>query len=404
MENRTELKKLASYLGVFLITCLVFISGLYIGRANPSQNEAINVKYQLTGELKSEYQDVSVDILWEAWQRLEQEYISSDLNAQDMIYGAVKGMVNSLEDPYTSFLTPEEVTEYFKSNAGEYEGIGATLKQVGAYVAVESPIDGTPAQKAGLKPGDLITSVAGEDVVNKSVYEVVGLIRGEAGTNVEIVIYRESDLKEYTFSIIRERIDIDNIVLEDLGNGYYKIKIYKFTEASLDEFNALWDLVAADILLKNPKGLVIDLRNNPGGYVSAVEYILADFIETGKVIFIEENNNGVRLEHKVTRNGRLLDVPIVVLVNNGSASASEIFAGAIQDYARGKIIGSETVGKGVEQKMINLTDGSILQVVFQRWLTPMGKNISKEDPITPDVIIEETELTDTKAIEILQGN
>jgi len=404
MENRKEIEKLVRYVGSFLLICAIFILGFYIGRANPDASSYSSPEYILTGDIKNQYQEVSVNILWETWQRLEQEYLAATkIDPQNMVYGAVKGMVSSLDDPYTAFLTPEEVVEYFKSNAGEYEGIGATLMQDGAYVKIESAVDDTPAQKAGLKAGDLILFVNDEDVYNKSVYEVVSKIRGEAGSNVKLDIFRESEQKELEFNITRAKIDIDNIALDDLGNGFYKIKIYKFTENSVEEFNRIWDSIVTELVSKNPKGIIIDLRNNPGGYVSAVEHVLGEFLDKDKVALIEENKNGVRVEHKVDRVGRLLNVPLVVMVNGGSASASEIFAGAIQDYNRGEIIGQKTVGKGVEQKLLNLSDGSMLQVVFQRWLTPLGKNISKDDPIQPDVVLEEEDLTDTKALELLNN-
>jgi carboxyl-terminal processing protease len=404
MENRKEIEKLVRYIATFLLVCAIFILGFYIGRANPDYSSNASPQYVLTGDIKSQYQEVSVNILWETWQRLEQEYLAAkDLDPQTMVYGAVKGMIASLDDPYTAFLTPEEVVEYFKSNAGEYEGIGATLMQDGAYVKVESAVDDTPAQRAGLKAGDVILSVNDEDVYNKSVYEVVSKIRGEAGSTVKLNIFRESDQQELELSITRAKIDIDNIALQDLGNGFYKIKIYKFTENSVEDFNRIWDSIVEGLVSKNPKGIIIDLRNNPGGYVSAVEHVLGEFLNKDQIALIEESKNGVRVEHKIDRVGRLLNVPLIVMVNGGSASASEIFAGAIQDYARGKIIGQKTVGKGVEQKLLNLSDGSMLQVVFQRWLTPLGKNISKDDPIQPDIVLEETDLTDAKALELLNN-
>lgn len=391
-------------IGAFLLISAIFVVGIYIGRMNPDPKELDAKGYSITGDLKSEFENVDVNILWEVWQKLEDEHISSEIDPKNLIYGAVKGMVNSLDDPYTAFLEPSEVSDYKDSNAGEYQGIGATLKQEGSYVGVESPVDKSPAQKAGVKAGDLILKVDDKDMYNKTLYEAVSLIRGEAGTNVKIEIFRPADQKEYTFNITREKIDIDNIELEDLGNGYLKIKLYKFTESDIQEFIKMWDSVVSQALAKNPKGIIIDLRNNPGGYVSGVEYVLGDFIPAGKIALIEETKNGVRTEHLIQRNGRLLNVPIVVMVNSGSASASEIFAGAIQDYGRGKIIGQKTVGKGVEQKLVTLSDGSLLQVVFQKWLTPMGKNISKEDPITPDLIVEDENLNDQKAIEILLGS
>lgn len=397
-------KRLAKYLGVFLGVCSVFMVGVFVGKMDwSSQIQSVaNNKYTLTGDIKQEYQGVNVNILWETWSELEKEYIKSDLDAQKMVYGATKGLVESLDDPYTAFLSPQETADYKQTNAGEYEGIGATLKQEEGAVAIESPIDNSPAQRAGLKAGDYILKVDDKDVEESSVYEVVALIRGKAGTEVKLHIYRASDKKEYDFTITRASIDIDNISVEKLDNGIVKIKIVRFTETDLATFNSLWDEMVEKTLSYNPKGIVIDLRNNPGGYVSGVENVISEFVLKDKTIFWEESKNGAKVEHTVSRDGKLLNVPVVVLVNQGSASASEIFAGAMQDLGRAKVIGMPTVGKGVEQKILTLSDGSMLQVVFQKWLTPSGKNITKTEPIKPDFEIDDPKAQEDKALELLK--
>ena len=396
--------KLGKYLGVFLLVCAIFFGGFYIGRVNLNQISTSNLakSYTLTGELKDQVNGVNVNIIWEAWSLLEQEYIKNDLDAQKMVYGAVKGLIASLDDPYTAFLTPDETKEYRKTNAGEYEGIGATLKQDDKYVAIESPIDKSPAQKAGVLAGDIILEVDKVSMVNKTVFEAVGVIRGKAGTTVVLKIFRPSTKKEFDLEIVRGSITVDNITFQALENGLVKIKINRFTDKDVASFNAMWDKVVEQVVAAKPKGIVIDLRNNPGGYVSSVEYVLGEFLPQGSVSFMEESKDGVRVEHKVNRTGRLINVPIVVLVNQGSASASEIFTGAIQDYVRGKVVGTTTVGKGVEQKILNLSDGSMMQIVFQKWLTPKGKNINKKEPISPDIVIEEAVDQDSKAVELLK--
>lgn len=398
-----EAQRLVKILGGFVIVVLIFLGGFFIGRVSLQQQfpYAAQNQYKLTGELKEQYQGADLNILWETWAQLDREYINSDIDAQKLVYGAVKGSIASLGDPYTAFLSPDEAKEYYKTNAGEYEGIGATLKQEDNMVAVESPISHSPAEKAGLLAGDIILKVDGVDVSNKSVYEVVGLIRGKAGTQVVLNIYRPAKQEEKEIPITRAAINIDNIEVTDLGSGIVKIKILRFTESDVASFYKLWDKAVSDALAKNPKGIVIDLRNNPGGYVSAVEYVLGDFISKGKIVFIEESRTGGKVEYKVSRDGRLLDIPISVLVNQGSASASEIFSGAIQDHARGKVVGMPTVGKGVEQKLITLSDQALLQVVFQKWLTPNGKNITKDEPIKPDFEIEDQAAQDQKAMELL---
>ncbi len=402
MDQNTS--KLIKYLGVFIIVVTVFMIGVVIGKQDwlfQGQPEIGN-QYLVSGDLKSEYNNVDVNILWETWSQLENEYIDTIKDPQKLVYGAAKGLVDSLEDPYSAFLTPSETEEYKKNNAGEYEGIGATLRQEEGFVLIESPIDNSPAQRAGLKPGDLILEVDSNNVEKKSVYEVVALIRGKAGTQVNIKIFRTSDRKEYDFSITRASINIDNISVEKLEDGVVKIKILKFTESDLVTFNALWDESIEKALAYNPKSIIIDLRNNPGGYVSGVEYVLGEFLAKDKLIFMEESKSGVKVEHKVSRDGKFLTIPLVVLVNQGSASASEIFAGAMQDNGRAKIVGMPTVGKGVEQKLISLSDGSMLQVVFQKWLTPSGKHISKDEPIVPDYEIDDAQEQDLKALELVK--
>jgi carboxyl-terminal processing protease len=397
--------QLLKYSLIFIGVCALLGVGFFLGRIDLYRNitETLQNKYTLTGELKSEYKEVDVNILWEAWSTIEKEYISSDIDRQDLVYGAVKGMVSSLNDPYTNFLTPTDTQEYQKSNEGIYEGIGATLRQEGSYVVIETVMDKSPAQKAELKSADVIMEVDKVDMENKTVFETVSVIRGTAGTKVELKIWRQSTQKELVIEITREKIDIDNVEFEKVDSNIGKVLIHKFTEGDVSTFNSLWDSVVKEIQDSGVKKLVIDLRNNPGGYVSSVEYILGDFIPNGSVIFMEENKGGIKIEHKVDRTGRLLDIPIVVLVNEGSASASEIFTGAIQDYNRGKVIGMKTVGKGVEQKILSLSDGSMLQVVFQKWLTPKGRNITKKEPIVPEIIEEDYKKQDEKALEILNN-
>jgi carboxyl-terminal processing protease len=394
------------YSFVFVGVCALLGVGFIIGRVDlyKSVTENLQNRYTLTGELKSQYKGVDVNILWETWARLENEYINSDnIDAQNMVYGAIKGMVSSLNDPYTNFLTPQDTEEYQKSNKGEYEGIGATLRQEGSYVVIETVLDKSPAKGVELKAGDIILEVDKENMENKTVYEAVAVIRGDAGTVVELKIWRQTTQKEITVSITRSKIDIDNVEFEKIDDNVGKVIIHKFTETDVVSFNILWDSVVKNIKESGVKKLIIDLRNNPGGYVSAVEYVLGDFIPQNSIIFMEENVGGIKVEHRVSRVGRLLDMPIVVLVNEGSASASEIFAGTIQDYSRGKVVGMKTVGKGVEQKVISLSDGSILQVVFQKWLTPKGRNITKKEPITPEIIEEDYKKQEEKALEILNN-
>lgn len=400
MKNNNAPKILLGVLSIIVI----FTLGFYLGSTNLTNNSESNSRFIKDGELVSEQNGVDVSLLWEVWETLEREHIDSDeIDGQKLVYGAAKGIVAGLDDRYTSFLTPEETSDYESSNKREFQGIGTTLAADGEYVIIESPIDGSPAKSSGLKAKDIVLEVDGESMRGKSVLEVATAIRGDAGTKVKISYFRPSENSNDEVEITRQVIDLENMTLEDMGDGIMALKVYQFTEADVATFNREWDKNVAKIVQANPKGLIIDLRNNPGGFVDAVQYAVSDFIPEGKVVFQEENKLGRKTVYEVTRNGKLLEVPIVVLVNEGSASSSEIFAGAIQDHDRGDIVGAKTVGKGVEQKLVDLSDGSMLQVVFQKWLTPSGRNVTTEDPITPDYEILDDDEQLTKAKELLSN-
>lgn len=393
-------QKPSRFLLAFIAVIFIFLAGFYTakidlpGRASSSTSNLIRQEDKI-----EDRKGVNVGLLWELWETLETEYLEpEELDGQEMLYGAAQGLVDGIGDGYTSFLSPEQTKEYLSSNKREFQGIGTTLADEADFVIIESPIDGSPAERAGLKAKDVILKVDDVDMQGKLAIEVAKAIRGDANTKVKITYYRPSTNQTSDLEIIREKIDLENISIETLEEGLSILKIYQFTEADVDTFKREWDKNISDLIATNPKGLIIDLRNNPGGFVDAVRYSLGDFLAEGSVVFMEEDRLGKRVEYKVNREGRLLNVPIVVLVNEGSASASEIFAGAIQDHSRGKIIGTKTVGKGVEQKLIDLSDGSMLQVVFQRWLTPKGRNISKKEPITPEILESEPELQLSKAI------
>jgi carboxyl-terminal processing protease len=401
MKNRTNLLIAAKVFGAFILANVLFLSGYFIGGLNSTKVTPDNDNDTVVNTASS-HNEIDVKQLWNVWDLINTDYLKKDVDNQELFYGAVKGLVSSLNDPYTNFLTPTEVADYKKSVAGQLEGIGVTLRQEGEYAIIESVVDGFPASKNGILSNDVIVKVDGIDVQGKNVNEVATLIRGKAGTNVKIDIYRPATKKDINLDITREAIDINNITIGDFKDGIQVIKIYKFTEDTQEKFNQLWDTTVEKVLAKNPKGIIIDLRGNPGGYVSGVEYILNDFLVKGKVIFSEETRDGNKTDHVVTRDGRLLNVPMVVIVNGGSASASEIMTGALQDYKRATVVGEKTVGKGVEQKLINLDDGSQLQLVFRKWLTPNGNNINREQPLTPDVIIEEYSAQTQKAYDLLK--
>lgn len=389
--NTNNKKNYASYILILVVGILVFLVGFRLGKLDLENHKQEQDNYTITGDLKSNQNNVDVNILWEVWNKLEATYLKDDLDGQTLLNGAVRGLVESLDDPYTSYLTKEETEEYLQANAGEFEGIGTTLRFTGEYTEVETPIDGYPAQSAGLRPGDVIIEVNGEDMRNKNAYEVAENIKGEAGTKVALKIAREGENDLLDFNITRQKIDLDSISYEGTKDGIATIKINQFTEDSVQAFYNQWDTVVRQARADDPDKIIIDLRNNPGGYVDGVIYVLGEFFSKDTLVMSEKDRNGNMTEKKTNRNGEFQNQELVVLVNEGSASASEIFAGAIQDNDRGEIIGMPTVGKGVEQRIVQLSNGGTLHVVFQQWILPSGRNISKEDPITPDIKVELSE-------------
>jgi carboxyl-terminal processing protease len=349
-----------------------------------NRNQVQLVSSVETDSVSGEYINSILDIL-------NSEYLNTIPTEGKLTYGAVKGLVNALGDKYTSFLSPDEAKDYFTAANNEFEGIGVTLAsdKEKQYTTIETVLPGYPAEKAGVLPGDIIVKVGETDAQAKEPSEVATLIRGKAGTEVKLTLFREKDGASSVITVAREKIDLQNMEWKMLDNGVALISIYKFSEDTVANFNRNWDKLVNDVRANSPKSVIIDMRNNPGGYVDSVKYVAEEFLKTDQVIFMEETKTGRQLVAVDSRTGSFENLPLTVIVNEGSASAAEILSAAIQDNNRGEIVGQKTVGKGVEQKLINLRDGSLLVMVFRKWLTPAGRNISEETPITPNHIVQD---------------
>jgi carboxyl-terminal processing protease len=350
----------------------------------------------------------------EFYEILENKYIEDMPGKEEVTYGLIKGLVSSLDSKYTFFLTPEEANAYEEDKNPDFEGIGVTLKFDQEYTIIESVLRGNPAEAAGFLPGDVVLEVNNEDMSGKYPAAVADKVKGPKGTKVKIKIFRNNDNGGETLEIEvqREKINVDNVSWESLENGIVKINISQFNDTSAMDFNESWDNIVKEISSQKSdiKGIVLDLRNNPGGYVYSVKHVLEEFLKDNQVLFKEQIKDENEVDYKDTRVGKFEDIPLSVIVNEGSASASEILAAAIQYHNRGKVVGMPTVGKGVEQELITLDDGSILIVVFQKWLTPAGEQISEESPIKPDYEVDYTsenfkagmDPQKDKAVEVLQ--
>ncbi len=332
-------------------------------------------------------QDLDLSLFWEAYHVLEDKYAhSQNFDAKEMVYGAIKGMVESLGDPYTVFFDPDEAKVFEEDVKGVFEGIGAEIGIRDDHLTIIAPLENTPAQKAGLLAGDKILKIDDTSTLNLSVDRAVQLIRGAKGTEVILTISREDwdQVKEIT--IKRGVIEIPSLRWEIKEENIAYIKLYQFSE------NAEWDFreVALDIINSPTEKIILDLRNNPGGYLEVAQYISGWFLEKGQIVAIEDF--GSNQEQKIYKSKGPSDLepyPIVVLINQGSASGSEILAAALRDNRGIKLIGEKSFGKGTVQELKSLQEGS-LKITIANWLTPNGEIITNKG-LEPDVEVELTE-------------
>lgn len=347
---------------------------------------------------------LDLSLMWKVKDKLSTDFLEKDnMDNVKMKYGAIQGMVASLGDPYTVFLPPEENKSANEDLAGEFGGVGISLGySKDGILAVMSPLSGTPADKAGIKAGDLILKIVDKknniekETTGISLTEAVNLIRGDIGTEVVLTMYRESNQKRFESILKRDNIEVPGVELEWLTVDNKKIawvKMSKFSEDLFTKWNEIVTMINNEkkVLGNNYAGIILDLRNNPGGYLQASVVVASDFIKDG-VIVKQESTKGVTETYNVEKNrGNLLNDKLVVLINGGSASASEILAGALHDYKRASLVGVKTFGKGTVQQPEDFNDGSGLHLTIARWLLPSGKNIHKEG-ILPDIeIVESTD-------------
>lgn len=337
--------------------------------------------------------------MWQVKAKLEQKFLEKDkIVDKNLVYGAIQGMVQALGDPYTVYLPPKENKSANEDLAGEFGGVGIQLGYKENTLAVMAPLPNTPASRAGVEAGDLILKIidkeknVDKDTGGIALDEAVNLIRGKIGTDVTLKMYREG--KSEAFDVVLKR---DNIVVasselewkEENGKKIAWVKLYKFSEQLYKDWPAIVDNINKEKQKSgnNFGGIVLDLRNNPGGFLESSVMVASDFLKDG-VVVSQESRNGIDQVYKVDKSrGKLLDDKLVVLVNGGSASASEILAGALKSYSRGKLVGEKTFGKGTVQIPEDFPDGSGLHVTIARWLLPDGKNIHKIG-VDPDVEVK----------------
>ena len=337
--------------------------------------------------LEAESQEAITDDLTTKLKLLEQcadEYFLFDTpdaqTYQDNIY---KGFMEALDDPYSCYYTADEYKTLMESTSGSYEGIGVVVSQnvQTKVITVVRPFEGCPGAEAGMLPGDILVEVAGNDVSGIDVSTVVSWIKGEGGTTVDIRVYRESEEKYYDFIVERRAIEVPTVGYEMMDDNIGYVQVTEFDEVTSDQFIAAVD----DLKSQGMEGLIVDVRDNPGGLLSCVVEMLDYMLPEGTLVYTEDKNG--EGDTYTSDAEHYFDLPLAVLVNGNSASASEIFSGAIQDYGTGTIIGTQTFGKGIVQSILPFNDGSAIKVTVSRYFTPRGTCIHGEG-ITPDVVVE----------------
>lgn len=366
-----------------LLAVFIFgaISGIYWYKLQqPTTIEG--VKNQQLGQPEN----VDFSLFWDAWKILQQKY-PKELNPQEMVYGAISGMVKSLGDPYTVFLSPQE-TKRFKEDyvSGQFEGVGMEIGIRKQQLQVISPLENTPAKRAGLRAGDKILKIGDQDTVDMTIEEAVSLIRGPKGTEIKLTIIRNGWQKPQEFTIVREVIQIPTLTWELKEGDIAYIKIYQFSQKTAGDF-----ALAAQQIQKSPATrIILDLRDNPGGFLEVAKDIAGWFLERGEIVTIEKFAEGKETLYRAQGPSSLKKYPTVVLINQGSASASEIVAGALRDNKGILLIGEKSFGKGSVQELEELGNGAALKFTVANWLTPRG-NLISDKGLEPDMKIEMTE-------------
>jgi len=357
---------------ILSLTLLLMVGGLgyWLGQREVSlawKNNSPQVK--IVNKLKpKEREEVDFALFWQVWEKLENEYLdSTKINEGEMVYGAIRGMTAALGDPYTAFLPPEDNQDSKEDLAGQFEGVGIQLGFREGVLAVVAPLKGTPAEKAGVQAGDLIAKIDERDTQGISLPESVELIRGEKGTQVTLGLVREGEYLE--IEIIRGTIKVRSVELEWKDEVAY-VRLSRFG----DETKKEWNEVVREIVRHQPRveKMVLDLRNNPGGYVDGAVYLASEFLEEGDLV-VTQQEKWSKSDLRTERQGKLQRVKIVILLNQGSASSSEILAGALKDQGQAVLVGEKSFGKGTVQEVIDFRGGSGLHVTTARWLLPSGK-------------------------------
>lgn len=382
-QHRKKMMRSYLQLGILVLFCTVFF---WIGfnRGKISQNEDAPLQLQktvFTNKEKSDNNTIDFSLFWKVWDLLKDKYVDvKSLDANNLYYGAIKGMVEATNDPYTTFFTAEENKRFNEDITGNFEGIGAELGIKNGILTIIAPLQGTPSEKAGLRSGDKIIKIDDKNSADMMIEEAVNSIRGPKGSSVKLTIFREGENDTRDVTVERDVINVKSVSIDWKENNIAYIEITRFGDDTLRGFAS----AILQVRTRKSNGLIIDLRNNPGGYLDTSIDLASMLLPKGKVVVIEETRDKNQKNMYTSGGDMASGIETVVLINEGSASASEILAGALRDNRDNvTILGKKSFGKGSVQEFIELPQNNAVKITVGRWLTPKGVQIN-EQGIMPD--------------------
>lgn len=392
-EDSREVNKLAAFSTILVGICaFVLGAGLALSGLLPFWKSSIRDKVN-DSEVESQVirrtrkiENIDFNEFWEVWDLIKQNYVDPDkIDEKKLFEGSVKGMVDSVGDSATVYFTAEEYKQYKEQGSGEYEGIGVELgyNENGTIIAA-NVLKGSPAEEAGVRAGDMILKVDGQVTSNESIEKVVMMVRGKAGTEVTLTLLSKGESEPHDVKVTRGKIRVEAVKWEDKGDGVVIIEIYRFTDASFEKWKGSWNRVVSEVEKLDPKVIIVDLRGNGGGYFDAGIYAAEEFLTENQMITGQRERSGIQQSFYSQRTGAFADKNIVVLVDRYTASAAEIFAGALKDHDRAYIIGEKTTGKATFQQIFELRNGSAVKITIGRWVLPDGSVLTPESPVVPD--------------------
>jgi carboxyl-terminal processing protease len=398
IENQTPQNQANKGHNKFLVAAaILIIASYYVGFKQGIKGYVFNPKEFKIINQSDQPQNVDYNLLWSAIKTVNSKFIEGPIDAQKTLYGAAKGAVEATGDPYTQFFPPKENSAFKTSLAGSFDGIGAEIGQKDGAITIIAPLADSPAEKAGIRAKDIIVEVDGVSTQGWSVEDAVSKIRGQKGTEVTLGIFREGRSAVFNLTIKRDKIEIKSVKWEIKEVGAEKKKIAVITISRFgDDTENLFNKAIQDALTKGAKGIVLDLRNDPGGYLQTAVQIASAWVNKDDIIVTEQHTDpSLSQVFKASGNNRLSGIKTIVLINGGSASASEILAGALRDHNLATLLGEKSFGKGSVQELVDLAGGSAVKVTVAKWITPSGKNLN-HDGLVPDTEIKFTE-EDAKA-------